>query len=61
MKKILILIITVILISIGIVSCLYINNRNKETQKEVIKNSKIEEEMPMDPDKEIEVITLIFQ
>lgn len=45
MKKILILIITVILISIGIVSCLYINNRNKETQKEVIKNSKIEEEI----------------
>ncbi|NLD79222.1 MAG: hypothetical protein GX641_02720 [Mollicutes bacterium] len=38
MKKILILIITVILISIGIVSCLYINNRNKKTYNTVKKS-----------------------
>ena len=32
MKKIIILVVVLILISIGIISCLYINNRNKESK-----------------------------
>ena len=52
MKKIIILVVVLILISIGLVSCFYINNRNKEnkllnqkeTSNEVIKDLNEEEE-----------------
>ena len=52
MKKIIILVVVLILISIGLVSCFYINNRNKEnkllnqkeTSDEVIKDLNEEEE-----------------
>ena len=52
MKKIIILVVVLVLISIGLVSCFYINNRNKEnkllnqkeTSNEVIKDLNEEEE-----------------
>jgi len=53
MKKIIILVVVLILISIGLVSCFYINNRNKEnrllnqkeTSNEVIKDLNEEEDI----------------
>ena len=55
MKKIIIIFVVLVLISIGIISCLYINNRNKEnkllnqkeTSNEVINdiNEEVEEKV----------------